>query len=243
MRSQLARCDRVGPGAIVDREPTVENAGTIEIGARFFLSSSPVRSHLVTGDHGTLSIGDDVSIGYGAAIAAFERVTIESGARVGPLVIVMDTDFHKIGDANVSHETTPVRIGRGARIGPRVTLLRGADVGELAVVHAGAVVSGRVEPRAVVGGVPARALAGAGAEGETDVSSVVMRALGLATPPAAAQARSDTPQWDSLGALKVLLALEDAFGVSIAEDEVARAATVADLEATVARALARSAPF
>jgi acetyltransferase-like isoleucine patch superfamily enzyme/acyl carrier protein len=227
---------------MLDARPTVENDGRIELGARFFLASSPVQSHLVTGEHGLLTVGDDVSIGHGAAIAAFERVEIGSGARVGPLVIIMDTDFHKIGDANTSHQTTPVRIGRGARIGARVTLLRGADVGDGAVVEAGAVVSGKVGAGQRVAGVPARAVRAAGTAVEADVPQVVMHALGLAAPPPSGQTRQETPGWDSLGALKVLLALEDAFGVSLPEEDVAKAVTVAHLESAVERARARSTP-
>jgi acetyltransferase-like isoleucine patch superfamily enzyme/acyl carrier protein len=226
---------------MLDAPPTVENDGRIELGARFFLASSPVQSHLVTGEHGLLTVGDDVSIGHGAAIAAFERVEIGSGARVGPLVTIMDTDFHTIGDSGTSHQTTPVRIGRRARIGARVTLLRGADVGDGAVVEAGAVVSGKVGAGQRVAGVPALAVRAAGPGEEVDVPRVVMQALGLAAPPPSAQTRQETPGWDSLGALKVLLALEDAFAVSLPEEEVAKAATIDDLAAAVERARARSA--
>ncbi len=243
----LAACDRVGPGAVLAGKPTVGNRGRLEIGEHFRLSSQPVQSHMVTGPGAVLLVGDDVAIAHGAAIAAFERVEIGSGARIAPYVIIMDTDFHVAGDRAERHETSPVTVGRGARIGSRVTILRGARIGDGAFVEAGSVVSGEVAPGARVAGVPAIAKgastvlsAGAGGTG-ADVPLVVMRTLGLASLPALDQGPPDLPQWDSLGALKLLLALEDAFSVSLAEEEMARAASVADLASMISRAVARAA--
>ena len=205
-------------------------------------ASRPVGSHMMTGPEGTLEIGDDVAIAHGAAIAALERVEIGSGARIGPLVVIMDTDFHVAGDRAAPHETSPVTIGAATRIGSRVTILRGARIGAGAVVEAGSVVSGEVPPGARVAGVPARVkeevFVGVGG---ADVPLVVMRALGLPSPPALDAGPSEVPQWDSLGALKLLLALEDAYSISLTEDDVARAASVAELSSIVARALARAA--
>jgi hypothetical protein len=239
----LEACDRVGANATLDAAPTVYNQGRIEIGADFWLASLPAPSHLLSGPSGVLEIGDDVAIAYGAAVAAFERVTIGNGARIGPLVVIMDTDFHIGADRAERHETSPIVIGARTRIGSRVTILRGARIGDGAVVEAGSVVSGEVPAGARVSGVPARVKAAevSGADA-VEVPVIVMRALGLASPPALEAGPSVLPQWDSLGALKLLLALEDAFSVSLAEDEVARAACVADLAAIVSRALARKKP-
>jgi maltose O-acetyltransferase len=51
-----------------------------------------------------------------------------------------------------------VIVGSGAWIGAGAILLPGAEVGEGCVVAAGAVVSGRLEPHTLCGGVPARVL-------------------------------------------------------------------------------------
>jgi acetyltransferase-like isoleucine patch superfamily enzyme len=239
----LEGCDQVGANATLDAPPTIINHGRMAVGAGFRLASRPVRSHMVTGPEGRLEIGADVAIAHGAAIAAFERVEIGDGARLGPLVLIMDTDFHvAAGDRAERHETSPITIGARTRIGSRVTILRGARIGDGAVVEAGSVVSGDVPAGARVAGVPARvreeAFVGAG---HADVPLIVMRALGLPSPPALDAGPSALPQWDSLGALKLLLALEDAFSVSLAEDEVGRAMSVADLASMVSRARARAA--
>ncbi len=239
----LLGSSRVGDSATLDGHPTIDNRGRIEIGARFYLASLPVGSHLVTGPRASLTIGDDVAIGHGAAIASFERVEIGSGTRIAPFVVLMDTDFHVAGDCSERHETSPVTIGQNVRIASRVTILRGAHIGAGAFVAAGSVVSGDVPAGARVAGVPALVKAPAVVEGgpaHLDVPLVVMRTLGLPAVPALDRGPADIPEWDSLGALKLLLALEDAFGVSLAEDEMARVASVADLASMVTHALAHA---
>ena len=49
----------------------------------------------------------------------------------------------------------PIRIEDKVWIGANVTILQGVTIGEGAIVAAGAVVTKDVEPRTVVGGVPA----------------------------------------------------------------------------------------
>jgi maltose O-acetyltransferase len=238
----LEPADRVGLDSVLDAKPTVVNRGRMEIGDHFHLASRPVESHMVTGPSGRLLIGDDVAIAHGAAIACFERVEIGDGVRIAPYVVIMDTDFHVQGDRTERHETLPIHIGKGVRIGSRVTILRGATIGDGAFVEAGSVVSGEVPRGARVAGLPARVKAASRGDSgavNDDVPLVVMRALGLDAPPALEHGPPQIAQWDSLGALKLLLALEDSFSVSLAEDEVARAASVSDLISLVSRAIAR----
>jgi acetyltransferase-like isoleucine patch superfamily enzyme len=114
---------------------------------------------MTTGPDGVLEIGDDVSIGHGAAIAAYKEVRLGNGTRVGPFVIIMDTNFHVIGDQNERHDKpAPITIGSGVRIGSHVTILRGSVIRDGASIVAGSVVSGVVLAGVRAGGVPARAL-------------------------------------------------------------------------------------
>jgi acyl carrier protein len=68
------------------------------------------------------------------------------------------------------------------------------------------------------------------------VAELVRSALGLAVPPLLTANRDSIPEWDSFGALKILLAAEDRFGVTLAEDQVAGARSIADLSAVIERA-------
>lgn len=252
---QLRRADRVGLRPEVHGHAYVENYGRMEIGDRFRLDSRPVQSHLVTGARGTLEIGHDVSIGHGAAIAAHALVRVGSRVQMGAFVMVMDTDFHDTVNRDHVPEGQPILIGAGARLGSRVTVLRGAVIGEGAQIEAGSVVSGEIPPHTVAGGVPARVLrrvgeapgavtaapeASGSAGGALErVGRVVQLTFNLAQLPAADAGPGQVKGWDSLGTLRLILALEDAFGVSLSEDEMARVRTLADVAATVEAAAAR----
>jgi acetyltransferase-like isoleucine patch superfamily enzyme/acyl carrier protein len=251
-RSQRGRfrrsCTSVGNELRLAGAPTVftfNGTGRIHIGDRFSLASQPVPSHLVA--YGTLRIGDDVAIGYGAAVAAIVSVTVGDRTRIGPFFVVMDTDFHgervKRGARPTTH-TAPnehsgyasVVIGRDVQIGPHVTVLRGSVIGDGAIVGAGSVVNGHVRVGATVTGVPARVSSGGpsepGSDG-ADVGSIVARVFGLAETPDLHSGPEDIPEWDSLGSLKLLLALEDSLGIALDEHVVARASTIAELQASV----------
>ena len=70
------------------------------------------------------------------------------------------------------------------------------------------------------------------------VADLVRDALDLEVGPAAATDREAITGWDSFGALKILLAAEERFAVTLAEGEVAGARSVADLAAVIRRARA-----
>jgi acetyltransferase-like isoleucine patch superfamily enzyme/acyl carrier protein len=239
----LRQCDEVGADPRVEGWPTVVSEGAIRIGRSFRLASRPAPSHLRTGPGALLEIGDNVSIGHGAGIAVFAGLRIGSGTLIAPFAAIMDTDFHIVGKRELHAPPEPISIGARVRIGANVTILHGSTVEDGAVIDPGSVVTGKVAAGSRVGGVPAREAAGqlaVATESLADsVGSVVKRSLGLASAPAPLDGPKTLPQWDSLGGLRLLLALEDAFGVVLSEDDVLRVATVGDLTGIVARAVAR----
>jgi acetyltransferase-like isoleucine patch superfamily enzyme len=66
--------------------------------------------------------------------------------------------LHRRFDFVELQEQSDVHLGPACWVGDRVTVLPGATVGAGAVLAAGAVVRGAVEPYTIVGGVPARLL-------------------------------------------------------------------------------------
>jgi acetyltransferase-like isoleucine patch superfamily enzyme/acyl carrier protein len=239
----LSGCNAVGTGIELVGAPFVQNLGTIVIGDRVHIKSEPVISHLVTGRRGRLEIGDGVRIAHGAAIAAHDDVRIGADVELGAFVMIMDTDFHEAGRHAESGGTGPIVIGAGARLGARVTVLRGTAIGAGAVVAAGSVVKGNVAAGARVAGVPARVDSGAANSaiaGEPlsieRVQAVVAHTFGLSRLPAASARRNEIAEWDSLGALNLLLSLEDAFGVALREGDLLAVGSVEDLLAVVAAA-------
>ncbi len=234
-RRQLRACNSVGVDVRLDGAVHITNEGRIELSDRVHVRSSPAMSHLVTGPKGHLRIGENVFIGHGAAIASHESITIGEGVRIGPFAMIMDTDFHEAGKHDSSGSTGAIHIGARARLGARVTVLRGSTIGADAVVAAGSVVKGDIAAGAHVAGVPARTAVLRAADTElrdvtmVEICAVVGSTFGLSSTPPQTATRDDITQWDSLGMLNLLLSLEQEFGVSIANEAMLSVHQIADL--------------
>jgi len=221
--------------------PHLVNLGRMAFGDQFFLSSQPVQSHLVAMRGALIDIGDRVSISYGAALSAQAAIRVGSDTIIGPFAVIVDSDFHRPGNRDAAGDVAPIRIGAGVIIGARVTILRSADIGDGARILAGSMVSGVVAAGATVGGVPARVIGDAAFADSIDVPELIRSVLGLGERPGSTAGPKDIPEWDSLGTLRLLLAIEDAYGITVREEEVQAAKTVAALSAIVEIARARAA--
>lgn len=230
----LRRC-RVGRSPRLVGRPLIVAAGTIEIGDDFELRSLPIRSHLVAQKGSTLRIGNGVHIGAGAAVSCDIRIDIGDGTSIGAFGMIMDSDFHVAGNLGAIAEPKPIHIGAGARLGHRVIVLAGARIGEGATVHANSVISGVVRPFAVVAGNPARELSSAPAadDDSSDVRSallsLIQRVLVLDAPPSLNDGPERIDAWDSLGSLRLIVAVEERFEITLTEDELKSTRSIADL--------------
>lgn len=138
----LGRNVTVGQGTVIVGTGVVARRGVgVVIGNR-----SGVGAHSYVGGQGGVRIGDDVIMGPGVRIFSENHVysdrdmTIRLQGETRREVVIEDDCW----------------IGAGA------TILSGVVVGRGAVVAAGAVVNRSVEPFTVVGGVPAKPIAGRG---------------------------------------------------------------------------------
>jgi acetyltransferase-like isoleucine patch superfamily enzyme/acyl carrier protein len=231
-RVWLSGAERLGDRLRLRGNPHVENSGRLTIGDDFSLASTPVATHLVTGPRGWLEIGSRVTIAHGAGLTAHRHIRIGDDVYIGPFVMIMDTDFHEAGDHGSVGEARPIVIEDGAVIGARTTILRGTTIGAGARVAPNSVVSGVVAAGSVVAGVPARAIdQSEGAEsgsGLDRILATVQRTLGLRSLPKPTDGPHTLEQWDSLGALNLLLSLEEAFGVTIEPKKMLGVKTIED---------------
>jgi carbonic anhydrase/acetyltransferase-like protein (isoleucine patch superfamily) len=145
------------------------SGSTIRIGARVWLRSW-TSSNVLGIAHpvmlSTLAAGAMIELGPGSelsgvTICSVTRVEIGEGALIGSDVLITDTDHHELAGPRVRFSlegvrSAPISIGREAFVGARAIILKGTKVGDGAVVGAGSVVSGIVEPGAIVAGNPAR---------------------------------------------------------------------------------------
>ena len=243
----LRECAHVGEQSRLRRRPYILGAeGAIRIGDRFTLSSSPVTSHLVVGSHGLLDIGADVSIAHGAAIAAFERVTIGDGTAIGPFVIIMDTNFHSAsGNQSVVHDCRPVAIGTRCRIGSRVTITRGTTIGDDAQILAGSVVSSDIPAGACAGGARAEVFgpAGEGTRRWEDAAcllqEMIARVFHLDTVPDLDAPPSSLREWGHGSARDLAAALEQQCGIALHLPEVLETRRLRDLAVRMTETMSR----
>jgi acetyltransferase-like isoleucine patch superfamily enzyme len=156
-RWTLRRCNSVGRLARVQGTVLVDNQGAIHLG-RVRIRGSHVPVELASGHGGTLSIGDGTFINSGTTIAAAQEVRIGKNCAIGNYCVIMDSDFHAVGDHTQPAVPKPVVIEDGAWLAVRATVLKGVTIGRGAVVAAGAVVTKDVAPYTVVAGVPAKFL-------------------------------------------------------------------------------------
>ena len=107
----------------------------------------------------SLEIGNNSGIGIASRI--YGKVCIGNNVLMGPEVIIL-TSGHNYENMNVliqeqgSLKEKPVIIGDDVWIGARAIILPGVEIGNGAVIGAGAVVTKNVPPYSVVGGVPAK---------------------------------------------------------------------------------------
>ena len=112
--------------------------------------------HIEVGSEGVLELGGGVFLNRGCTIICRQRVSIGAGTRLAWNVSVMDADEHQ--HPLVHTGQTPVTIGGGAWIGAHAVVLKGTDIGDRAVVGAGAVVTRDIPADALAAGVPARVI-------------------------------------------------------------------------------------
>jgi acetyltransferase-like isoleucine patch superfamily enzyme len=232
----LRGIDRIGRGTIISGRLHIANDGWIVIGEDCRICSHPIQSHLVVMPGGEITIGNRVVISYGAAISALRAIEIGDDTRIGPFCVILDNDFHKVGDRNASGLAAPVRIGRGVTIGARVTVLRGTRIGDGARILSGSTISGTIAGGAVVAGVPARALGNP--RYDPAVSAVLVRVFGLRQPPVSSDRLAQIPAWNARAAVRLLLALEETFNVTLDASRIGAATSVGALSALIAQARA-----
>ncbi|URL57819.1 N-acetyltransferase [Luteibacter flocculans] len=99
-------------------------------------------------------VGDRVTVKSGVQL--WDGLRLEDDVFVGPNVTFTNDRFPRSRDHSVAFQQTVVR--RGASIGGGATILPSVEIGERAMVGAGAVVTRSVPARAIVVGNPARVI-------------------------------------------------------------------------------------
>lgn len=150
-----------------DPDTHIEETALIEEGARVgkgvkIWHYAHIRQGAKVGDRTVIGrnvqIDKDVSVGSGCKIqngvSVYAGVELEDDVFVGPFA-VFTNDLHPRA-FNSSWEIVPTKVRKGASIGANATIICGIEIGEYAMIAAGAVVTKSVEPYQLVAGTPAR---------------------------------------------------------------------------------------
>ncbi len=145
---------RIGRGCVIDHAVEIGSGSTLEDQVRLI---------------GNVKLGKDVYINCFVMISG--DVTIADGVLISQFVTMwgrahrfMNRDlpiWAQHGTPGIDdngYDTQPIEIGKGAWVGPQVTIFRGIKIGEGAVIGAGSIVTHDVPPYAVAYGAPAKVI-------------------------------------------------------------------------------------
>lgn len=108
----------------------------------------------------SISIGNNVSIGFGCTLSCVNQLEIGDDVTIGDNVYLADSQ-HDYAHPEISVLDQPllpgsIKIGRGAWVGYGAFVAGDVCIGAFSVVGANSVVTKSVEPYTVVAGVPAK---------------------------------------------------------------------------------------
>lgn len=142
----------IGQGCSLVSSSRRSTASTLAAPVRLRTFSSQARIELAEG----------VELSGTSIACRSTSVTIGHHTLIGPDCAIMDADFHALVPAHTRHiepgmeRDAAVHIGSHVWIGLRCTILKGAHIGDNAVIGAGSVVTGVIPPNTIAAGVPAR---------------------------------------------------------------------------------------
>jgi len=142
---------------LTGQAPVINNKGTITLGdnCRFRAIRATI-SLDTTNTSAALLIGRNCFFNHGVNISSTEHIEIGDNTRIGDNVTIFDSDFHCVDQNQLQPKVAPVIIGKNVWIGANAIVLAGSHIDDHSVVAAGAIVSGKIAPKCLVAGNPAK---------------------------------------------------------------------------------------
>jgi acetyltransferase-like isoleucine patch superfamily enzyme len=147
----------IDPKCLIGKGARIERPWLLELGSHCVLQRDVWLN--IGADTARLELGAYTFLGRGVEIEVSTRVVIGRGGLIAPGVFITDHN-HSTALGKPMFEQPciagSVLIGDDVWIGVNAVILPGVEIGDGAVVAAGAVVNGNVPAQAIVGGVPAK---------------------------------------------------------------------------------------
>ncbi|MFD0671482.1 DapH/DapD/GlmU-related protein [Cohnella sp. GCM10027633] len=135
----------------------VKNKGELVVGRNVSFYARQIPSSISVAKGASLRIGDNAFFNYGLDIGCTKSIRIGEDTIIGPLVNIIDTNFHPV-DSGDRSAGMGVVIGSNVWIGRAAIILPGVTIGDNAVVAAGSVVTKDIPPGTLAGGAPAKVI-------------------------------------------------------------------------------------
>lgn len=106
-----------------------------------------------------INIGERTTIGYHTFIFSSKSIYIGADCLIAPFVYIVDSNHQIKRGKKINqqqNDTLPITIGNDVWIASNVTILKGVNIGEGAVIAANSVVNTNIESYAIFGGTPAK---------------------------------------------------------------------------------------
>lgn len=142
--------------AVVSKIPSrhIRRVFYVIMGAKFGKDTFPCRNIEFIFPKGVI-LGERVNIGWHANIDGRGGILVKNDTNISSHVKLI-TGSHDIDDDSFSADFKSIKIGSNCWIGTGAIILQGVEIGDGAVVAAGAVVTKNIPPYEVWGGVPAK---------------------------------------------------------------------------------------
>lgn len=148
----IRRC--VGPNTVVGEGTVMVNSANIDIGCNCLLQD---RVYLRAGIDGRIVVGDGAALNSFVQMYGHGGISIGKDTQIGPNSVVTTTG-HNYLSSSLDSEYASINIGERVWVGANCTIIGGVNIGDQAVIGAGAVVTRDIPARCVAVGVPARVI-------------------------------------------------------------------------------------
>jgi acetyltransferase-like isoleucine patch superfamily enzyme len=157
---------KVHPTALIHGFPRIvrKQGATICIGPGVTINAScwsnahndGRRTVLFAGPSARIDLGENCGLSS-SRIIAYQEIIIGESSLIGAGCLICDSDMHEIplGSDNLVR-ISPISIGKSVFLGANTTVLKGAIIGDHAVIGASSVVTGQISPDTIAAGNPAR---------------------------------------------------------------------------------------
>lgn len=135
----------------------INNKGKIVIGGNVSFHAKPFPSSISVDKQAKFWVGDHVFFNYGLDIGCTKSIRIGSYTIIGPMVNIIDTNFHPV-DVNDLSYSKDIVISDNVWIGRGVLILPGVTIGANSVIAAGSVVTRDIPDNVLAGGTPAKVI-------------------------------------------------------------------------------------